>query len=56
MPEQEQERIAIYLSYYRELLKDQKKLRKLEAAGVDNWEWYEDALESDDYIEEDEGD
>lgn len=30
---------------YENLLADQKKLRALEAAGVDNWDGYEYALE-----------
>ncbi len=30
----------------KELLKDQRTLRALEAAGVDNWEGYEIALEN----------
>ena len=54
MQELEEERIAIYMSYYKELLRDQKKLRKLEAAGVDNWEGYSIAIDGED--EEDEGD
>lgn len=31
---------------YKQLKRDQKKLRLLEAAGVDNWEGYDCALES----------
>ncbi len=37
---------------YEELLRDQRKLRALEAGGVDNWEWYEASLE--DYWKEEE--
>lgn len=31
---------------YDELIRDQKILHALYAGGVDNWEWYGDALES----------
>lgn len=31
---------------YLQLLKDQKKLNALMAAGVDNWEYYDDAMEA----------
>ncbi len=40
---------------YKQLKKDQKMLRALEAGGVDNWEWYEDSLEQF-WAEEEEGD
>lgn len=32
---------------YRELLEKEIKLDMLEAAGVDNWDWYDDALNPD---------
>ena len=31
--------------FYHQLIKDQKKLRALEQAGVDNWEGYSEAME-----------
>ena len=37
---------------HKSLLRSQRKLELLEDAGVDNWEWYDDAL-SDFYREED---
>ena len=33
-------RITITKREYRELLKDSEKLSRLEAGGVDNWDWY----------------
>lgn len=33
---------------YQELIQDQRKLSALEAAGVDNWEGYGNALREDD--------
>lgn len=38
-----------------ELLRDSLKLRCLEAAGVDNWEWYDEAMydyEADEYTDD----
>lgn len=32
-------------SEYQELLRDQRTLQALEAAGVDSWEWYGEALD-----------
>lgn len=43
MPE---ETITISTKLYRELLKDQAKLKALEDAGVDNWDWYGEAIAS----------
>jgi len=37
---------------YKELKTDQRKLRALEAGGVDDWEWYADSLE--DFFKEEE--
>lgn len=31
---------------YEQLIEARKKLNALEAAGVDNWEWYGDAMEN----------
>ena len=39
--------IKISPSEYRSLLKDAEKLARLEAGGVDNWEWYGDSLYPD---------
>lgn len=36
--------VTIPLSAYEDLIKDQKILDALYAAGVDNWEWYDDAM------------
>jgi hypothetical protein len=36
--------ITIPLSEYRTLLKAQVKIKLLRAGGVDNWEWYGEAL------------
>ena len=38
--------IAITKKEYESLLEDSEKLEALEAAGVDNWEGYSDAMES----------
>ena len=43
--------IIILVSEYKELLKDQEKLSRLEAGGVDNWAWYGASL----YPEHEEG-
>ena len=43
--------ITIPWTEYQELKKDQLKLSCLENAGVDNWEWYEQALEDGGYYE-----
>jgi len=37
--------ITISEDKYNELVRDQKKIRALEAGGVDNWEGYDDSLE-----------
>ena len=36
--------MEISKSEYEKLVKDQSKLQALESGGVDNWEFYEDAL------------
>jgi len=36
--------ILVPVDKYISLLKDQEKLRRLEAGGVDNWYWYTDSL------------
>lgn len=38
------ESVTISKAEYEQLLEDQQFLRALHAAGVDNWEWYEEAL------------
>ena len=38
--------VTISLSRYEELLAAERKLDALEAHGVDNWEWYGDAMQS----------
>lgn len=40
--------ITIDLSEYEELQAAAAKLRKLENAGVDNWEWYGEAMSGSD--------
>lgn len=47
--------ITISLKYYTDLKRDSITLSKLEAAGVDNWEWYGEALygDEDDFDDED---
>jgi hypothetical protein len=50
-PEQP-EMVTISKEKYESLLDDQHKLECLEAAGVDNWQGYSDAMEM--YREEDE--
>lgn len=37
---------------YIELLRAQEKLKRLEFGGVDNWEWYDEAME--DYVDPEE--
>ena len=39
--------IIILVSEYKELLKDSEKLRRLDAGGVDNWDWYGASLYPD---------
>jgi hypothetical protein len=41
-----EEMVTIPISQYRALMKDSAKLGALEEAGVDNWEWYGDAMQS----------
>jgi hypothetical protein len=38
--------MVIPVKEYKELLEDSKVLKALERAGVDNWEWYDDVMES----------
>lgn len=47
------EYVTIKKSEYQSLLDESRKLTALENAGVDNWEWYGDAM-SEFYGEEDE--
>lgn len=42
-----EETVTIPKSEYDSLKDDEATLRLLEAAGVDNWEWYGDALAGD---------
>lgn len=48
----EEEKVEITVKEYKRLLESQRILDALEAAGVDNWEWYGDALSSLDEDEE----
>ncbi|PAE24040.1 hypothetical protein [Bacillus sp. 7894-2] len=41
----DEELVAITKSHYRQLIDDQYKLECLEAAGVDNWQGFDDAME-----------
>ena len=43
--ENEDGEMVLTKEYYEELLDDQRVCNALHNAGVDNWEWYEDALE-----------
>ena len=36
--------ILVSAKKYRELLEDSRKLQALENAGVDNWDWYDEAM------------
>lgn len=46
-------KIEVDKETYMELLIDSAKLKLLEEGGVDNWEWYEEALEDlEDEIDE----
>jgi len=40
-----EETVTISKKEYESLLEDSEKLSALEAAGVDNWEGYDDAME-----------
>jgi hypothetical protein len=44
----EEKTITIPLKEYNELLEDSILLGKLQKAGVENWEWYDDAISDDD--------
>lgn len=50
--QKEVELVVLTPAQYKELDKRDRKLRALEAGGVDNWEWYSDSLE--DHYEDDE--
>lgn len=39
-----EKQVRISAKEYVDLLVDSEKLRRLERAGVDNWDWYGDAL------------
>ena len=41
-----EETITITLKHYRQLINAWRKLLALERAGVDNWEWYDEAMSS----------
>ena len=41
------EKIIISMKRYKDLIMAEDKLLALEAAGVDNWEGYSDAMEED---------
>ena len=45
MSENDWEMITIKKSYYDELMKNDLKLSALDAAGVDNWNGYDDAMD-----------
>jgi hypothetical protein len=44
--EQEEGKIILSLATYNQLVEDQRELRALHAGGVDNWDYYFDALEA----------
>ena len=46
MCENYEDTVDVPLKEYKELIRDQKVLRALEAGGVDDWEWYSESLES----------
>lgn len=55
------EKVTINRSEYEMLLRDGRKLAALEQAGVDNWEWYGEAMDifhtwNEDYDDYNEGD
>jgi hypothetical protein len=45
MPLEPEDKITISTEEYERLLKRDEILTALEAGGVDNWEWYDDAIE-----------
>lgn len=47
-PSDELELVSITMDHYGRLVADRMTLRRLHAAGVDNWEGYGDALVEDD--------
>jgi len=42
----EEEMVTITKKEYDKLVEDSKLLDALHSGGVDNWEWYEDAIEA----------
>lgn len=48
--------VSISVEEYARLLDAEKKLYCLECGGVDNWEYYSDALRDGGYFDEDEED
>jgi len=42
----EESKVEITKKEYESLLRDSAILRALESGGVDNWEWYDEALSS----------
>ena len=44
--------VKIFADEYRYLLRRNKKLTLLENAGVENWDWYDEALIGYDYDDE----
>jgi hypothetical protein len=46
--------ISIPVSRYLELLRNEAELRALHLGGVDNWEWYEEAMATVAEYDEDE--
>lgn len=48
MSASDEETITILKSEYKELLRCASKLTKLENGGVDNWEWYDEAMSAED--------
>lgn len=46
MAEREATTVTLFIARYNELIELERKLRALEAFGVDNWEGYDDAMSS----------
>lgn len=46
MAEREVTTVQLFILRYNELVEAERKLRALEAFGVDNWEGYDDAMSS----------
>lgn len=49
--EKSKETIEITKEEYIRLRIAEESLNRLEAGGIDNWEWYEESLGEDDYVE-----